>query len=151
MAHTTYRLWWSAILSWLAMLGLTAFAVGSGLWPRAIGDPEIRGGHLELAALDIVVMAAPLFLICFCVFRPFMVIAVRREVWRPGRVWNSLMGITLVVPAFMVIALVGRIAGWGHRGGPLPLDFVILIAFGGLIFGATMPANVAPPTQPLNK
>ena len=62
----------------------------------------------------------------------------RLEVWRGGRFWNGVIGSSLVVPAFLVMTVVGTLAG-GPMRGPIPFDLSLLLALGGVVFGVTMP------------
>ena len=68
---------------------------------------------------------------------------------------NGVVSAALVLPAIAVIAAVSKLLGW-HTRGPIPVWWVLLLAFGGLAFGLTTPTsrtaltNHPHPTNPTN-
>jgi len=143
------RLFFSAILSWLAMVAAITVAAGAEWLGNGSGDPDIHH-WTEFLLLIVVGTSIPLLLISIGVFLPLMLAFERFGGWRSSRVANSVAGTALALPTVAVIAAVTTLLGW-HTRGPVSLRWVLLLAFGGLVFGVSMPASrttLTPPPEP---
>lgn len=131
------RLLLSALISWLAMVALIAIVVGSGLYPRRIGDPDIRT-YGELAETIVFFTAIPLLVIASVLFAPLMLLW-RRVGGRGGtRIANVVIGASLVLPTVTIISALSLVLGVKIRG-PVPFDWLVVLTWGGLVFGLTLP------------
>ena len=122
------------------MLALIAAIVGSGLYPPRIGDPDIRT-YGELATTLVFFTAVPLLAITSVLFAPLMWLWRRYGGWGGWggtRLANGIIGASLALPTVAIIAAIGTLIGTRTRG-PVPLDWLVLLAFGGLVFGLTLP------------
>lgn len=147
-SHSTPRLWLSALLAWVAMLAAILIVVSAGMLGDGLQDPDIHS-HAELAVAIVMVTAVPLLLTVVAVFAPIMYLfglASQGHASRPAR---ALVGLAMTLPACVVFFLVSRMTTprhaatliedaaslMAHPGQLLPV--LILLAFGGLVFGLT--------------
>jgi hypothetical protein len=146
------RLWLSAFLAWMAMLGTVAVAFGWSQWHGTLGDPDVKSVW-EAVMIPLIFLTIPLALLAFGAFLPLTYLVRRFTGGRTGRFANTVIGLLLTAPVGVLFVLGSRFTP-GRRPSTLAEDIaaignhpervipvVVVLAIGGLVFGATLPAR----------
>lgn len=144
------RLWPSALLAWMAMLGTVAVAFGWSQWHGTLGDPDVKSVW-EAVMIPLIFLTIPLALLAFGAFLPLTYFVRRLTGGRTGRIANTLIGLVLTAPVSVLFVLGSRFTP-GRRPSTLAEDIaaitnhperlipaVVVLVIGGLVFGVTLP------------